>query len=142
MDDILEINLILDKQKYNLLYRSSFIILIIVIVTICIIFTFKYQSYYKTMGTMIDNKLELLVNIGDIKFIKDNQEIYLDDKKYHYHIVKIDEALYRDDNYQNYQKIYLEITSLSSINNYTYQVKIPKENKLLASYINDILKEE
>ena len=70
MDNLLEIDLILNRKKYPKIYNTSLIILIIIIVFIYIIFTYKYQSYYVIKGKMINNKLELLVNINDIKYIK------------------------------------------------------------------------
>ena len=141
VNDILEIALITDRRRYAIMYKASFIVLIFIIVFFIVIFTYKYQSYYLTMGTMIDNKLELLVNIKDIELIEKNNKISINNSIYDYKIAKVDDKLYRDDNYNNYKTIYLNVINLTNIDNYVYEVKIPKEYKTLANYLKDFLKE-
>ncbi len=91
------------------------------------------------MGTMIDNKLELLVNIQDINLINDNNTLVIDNVKYNYKIYRIDNKLYRDDSFNNYKNIYLDVTKLTNIDNFVYEIKIPKENKTLYKYIIDYI---
>lgn len=141
MNDILEVALILDHKRYKLFYNSAILLSVILFVFIIIIFTCKYQSYYITLGTMIDNKLELLVDVKDFDYVKNNSKIIIDNITYDYQIELIDDKLYRDDNYHNYKNIYLNIKDLNNIDNYVYQIKIPKIYKTLASYIKDYMKE-
>ena len=141
VNEVLEIALILDGNRYNKLYYAGLMIGIVLLIIMIAIFTCKYQSYYITMGTMIDNKLELLVNIDDLKVVKKNNIVTIDDKNYKYTIVKIDKELYRDDNFNNYKSVFLKIDNLSNIDNYVYKIKIPKEYKALVSYIKDFIKE-
>ena len=141
VNEVLEIALILDGNRYNKLYYAGLMIGIVLLIIMIIIFTCKYQSYYITMGTMIDNKLELLVNIDDIRVVEENNIVTINDKNYKYTIVKIDKELYRDDNFNNYKSVFLKIDNLSNIDNYVYKIKIPKEYKALVSYIKDFIKE-
>ena len=140
MNDVLEIALMLNKRRYAKIYNASVILIVIFFVSIIVIFTIKYQSYYITMGTMIDNKLELLVNIQDINMINDNNTLVIDNVKYNYKISKIDNKLYRDDTFNNYKNLYLDVTNLTNIDNFVYEIKIPKENKTLYKYIIDYIK--
>jgi len=139
MDNILAIDLILNKQKYSKIYNFNLIILIILLITSYIIFTYKYQTYYITKGKMVNNELELLVNIDDIKYIISNNKLIIDNTDYTYIVTEISDELYVDEYYQNYNYIYLQITNLSNINNYVYEIKIPKENKVLAKYLKNYL---
>ena len=117
MDNQLAIDLIINKQKYPLIYNATIILSSILIIITLILFTFKYQSYYVTKGAMKNNELELLVNIDE----------------------KITKEIYMDNNYNNYRYIYLKIDNLKNIDYYTYQVKLPKENKTLAWYLKKYL---
>lgn len=139
MDNLLEIDLILNRKKYPKIYNTSLIILIIILVFIYIIFTYKYQSYYVIKGKMINNKLELLVNINDIKYIKNSTNLSIDNKKYSYLLNTISNEIYVDENYNNYKYVYLKVNNLTNIDNYVYEIKIPKENKILAKYLKEYL---
>ena len=88
---------------------------------------------------MKNNELELLVNIDDIKYFKKNNILIIDDKEYSYQISKITNEVYMDNNYNNYRYIYLKVNNLKNIDYYTYQVKIPKDNKTLAWYLKKYL---
>ena len=96
MNDVLEIALMVNRQRYAKIYKTSLVLMIIFFISIIVIFTIRYQSYYITMGTMIDNKLELLVNIHDISLISDKHTLVIDNVSYSYKISKIDNKLYRD----------------------------------------------
>ena len=139
MNNLLEIDLILNRQKYPKIYNIGLILLIIILIFIYIIFTYKFQSYYVIKGKMHNNKLELLVDIKDIKFINNNKKLKIDNKLYSYKITTISNDVYIDDNYNNYKYISIEIDNLTNIDNYVYEVKIPKENKVLAKYLKEYL---
>ena len=139
MDNLLEIDLILNRKKYPKIYNTSLIILIIILVFIYIIFTYKYQSYYVIKGKMINNKLEKLENINDIKYIKNSTNLSIDNKKYSYLLNTISNDIYVDENYNNYKYIYLKVNNLTNIDNFVYEIKIPKENKILAKYLKEYL---
>lgn len=139
MNSILELALIIDRTRYRKIYNGSIVLTIIFIIVLIILFTFKYQSYYITMGTMIDNKLELLVNINDIKYIKNNHKIIIDDIDYVYKIDRIDNKLYVDEKYNNYKYVYLNISNLTNVDNYVYKIKVSKEHKALVRYLKDYL---
>lgn len=139
MSNILELDLILNRQKYPKIYKITFIINIIIIVSLYILFTFNYQSYYLIQGRVIDNKLELLVPINDIKYIKNNNKLTIDDQTYLYKLNSISSELYISNDYKNCQYIYLDVDNLVNTDNYIYEIKIPKENKTFAKYLKDYL---
>ena len=137
MNENLEIDLILNRKVYSKIYNLTSVITIILLIFIYIIFTYKYQSYYISKGKMKNNKLELLVNIDDIKNIQNNNILLINNKPYAYKISSIDSELFLDDFYDNYQYIYLEINGLTNIDNYVYEIKIKKSNKTIAEYFKE-----
>lgn len=139
MNDILDIELILKKQKYGIIYHFSFILVIILLIFLYVSFIYKYKTYYITKGTMIDGQLMLLVSIDDIEYINNNNTIKINSKYYQYQISKISEELYIDNNQKNYKYIYLKVNNLNNINNYVYEIKLVKENKRLIEYVKEYI---
>ena len=139
MSNILEIDLILNRQKYPWVYNITFIISTVMLIFIYIIFTYHYQTYYLIQGRITNNKLELFIPVTDMKYIKNNQKLEIDKQTYFYKINSIDSELYVSDDFINYQYVYLDVYNLSNIDNYIYRIKIPKENKILAKYLQDYL---
>ena len=135
MNDILDIEIILKRKKYSPIYNVGIILIIIFLIIVYILFTYQYQTYYISKGKVLDNKLELIVDVNDIKYIKNNSLIKLDDTYYNYSIEKISEELIIDNLYNNYQYVYLEVDGLKEKDNYVYQIKIPKEKQILAKYL-------
>ena len=135
MNDILDVEIILKRKKYSPIYNVGIILVIIFLIIVYILFTYQYQTYYISKGKVLDNKLELIVDINDIKYVKNNSLIKLDDTYYHYSIEKIGEELIVDNLYNNYQYIYLNVDGLKEKDNYVYQIKIPKEKQILAKYL-------
>ena len=135
MNDILDVEIILKRKKYSPIYNVGIILIIIFLIIVYILFTYQYQTYYISKGKVLDNKLELIVDINDIKYVKNNSLIKLDDTYYHYSIEKISEELIIDNLYNNYQYVYLEVDGLKEKDNYVYQIKIPKEKQILAKYL-------
>ena len=139
MNDILDIEIILKKQKYHYIYNIGYILIIIISIFVYVSYIYKYKTYYITKGTIKDNNLELLVNLNDIKYISNNNFLEIDNILYSYNINKISEDLYVDDSLNNYKYIYLNVYNLSNIDNYVYEVKLEKENKKIIEYIKDYL---
>ena len=135
MNDILDVEIILKRKKYSPIYNVGIILVIIFLIIVYILFTYQYQTYYISKGKVLDNKLELIVDINDIKYVKNNSLIKLDDTYYHYSIEKIGEELIVDNLYNNYQYVYLNVDGLKEKDNYVYQIKIPKEKQILAKYL-------
>lgn len=139
MNDILDIEIILKKQKYHVLYNAGTALMIILLIFIYIAFVYKYRTYYIVKGTMQDGNIKLLVNIDDIKYISNNNKLQIDTNSYKYTITEISEELYVDDIYNNYKYIYLKIDNLNNIDNYVYEIKILKENKKIIEYLQEYL---
>ncbi len=122
MDNVLEIDLILNQKRYSKIYNTSLIIMAIILIVIYVAFTYKYQTYYVIKGKMQDNKLELLVNISDIKYIKNNAVMKIDNELHSYRVTTISKEIYVDEKYNNYKYIYLDVNNLNNIDNYVYEV--------------------
>ena len=112
--------------------------IIILLIFIYIISTYTYESYYTIKGKALDNKIELLINPEDIMYIEENSSIKLDNITYQYTIDNIGSELLIDENYNNYQYVYLKILNFSSIDNRIYEVSIPKERVSLAKYLKNL----
>lgn len=139
MNDILDIEIILKKQKYHPIYHIGTILIIILFIFLYISCVYKYQTYYITKGIIKDNRLELLVNINDIKYISNKNTLTIDNINYKYHIESISEEFYIDESLNNYKYLYLDVKNLKNIDNYVYELKIEKENKKIIKYLKDYL---
>lgn len=139
MNDILDIEIILKKQKYSKIYNIGLVLLLILLIFIYVSFIYTYKTYYINKGTMIDGNLKLLVNLDDIKYITNNNSLKIDNIYYEYQISKISEELYVDETLNNYKYIYLKVNNLNNINNYVYEIKLVKENKKLIEYLKEYI---
>lgn len=139
MHENLVIDLIIGRQKYSKVYNFTWILLVILLITTYVIFTYRYQTYYLLKGRMINNEIELLVPIEEIEIIQKNHNLIINNTKYNYKITHINQELYIDEYYQNYCYIYLKVNNLTNLDNWVYDIKIPKENKILAKYLKDYL---
>ena len=137
MSDILDIEIILKKQKYHFIYNIGFIFIIIILIFFYISFIYKYKTYYITKGTMLDGNIQLLVNVVDLKYIINNHLIEINSYHYEYDVIKISEELYVDESLNNYKYIYLKVKNLNNIDNYVYEVKLVKENKKIIEYLKE-----
>ena len=138
MNDLLDIEVILQRKKYSKIYNFGTIMIIILLIFIYIISTYTYESYYTIKGKAIDNKIELLINPEDIIYIEKNSSLELDNITYQYTIDNIGSELLIDENYNNYQHVSLKILNFSSIDNRIYEVSIPKERVSLAKYLKKL----
>ena len=138
MNDLLDIEVILQRKKYSKIYNFGTIMIIILLIFIYIISTYTYESYYTIKGKAIDNKIELLINPEDIIYIEENSSLELDNITYQYTIDNIGSELLMDENYNNYQQVSLKILNFSSIDNRIYEVSIPKERVSLAKYLKNL----
>lgn len=139
MNDIIDIEIILKKQKYHPIYNIGTILIVIVLLFIYITFIYKYKTYYITKGTMINGNIKLLVDIDDIKYISNNNILTIDSNNYTYSIKQIDNNLYVDDSLNNYKYIYIKVNNLNNLDNYVYEIKFVKENKKIIEYLKEYI---
>lgn len=140
MNDILELECILKRNRYPFVYNFGFLMIIIIIIFLYIINTYKYQGYYVTSGVVKNGFVELLVLEDELKYTLNNEKIILDGNEYKYSVNKISDDVFIDDNYNKYRYVYILIDEIYSVDNYVYQVKIKKEKKALANYLLDYIK--
>ena len=139
MNDILDIEIILKKQKYSKIYNIGLILLIILIIFLYISSIYNYKTYYIAKGTMDNGYIKILVNINDIKYITKNNNLTIDNKNYNYSIKEISNEIYLDEKLNNYKYIYLKVANLYNLNNYVYEIKILKENKKIIEHIKEYI---
>ena len=139
MNEILDIEIILNNNKYHKIYSISTILIICIFIFIYVTTLYNFQTYYITKGKIIDNQLELIVSLDDIKYITNQSNLMINNKIYNYKIINISNELYIDESYNNYKYLYLEVKNLNNINNYVYELKIKKENKKIIEYLKDYL---
>ena len=132
MDYNLAIDLIINRQKYSKVYHFSSILFVVILVFTYVIFTYKYQTYYTLKGRVINNEIELFISPEELQTIEKGIDIIIDNEVYSYRISHITIE-------NEYYYLYLQIPNLSHIDNYVYDLKIPKENKTLAKYLKDYL---
>ena len=80
MNDLLDIEVILQRKKYSKIYNFGTIMIIILLIFIYIISTYTYESYYTIKGKAIDNKIELLGCGMWNNYIFAQKQIYLNNK--------------------------------------------------------------
>ena len=136
INDILDIEAILRRKNYSKIYSAILVLIVIIMIFIYVIFTYKYQDYFLGYARVVDNNLEISVDNQDIKYFIKNKRIELDGKMYQYEIVYIDSY---DEVDSDYQYVYIKANVSILIDNYIYQVKLPKENLLLAEYLKKYL---
>lgn len=139
MNEILDIEIILNKTKYHKIYNIGTILISIIVIFVYVTTIYNYQTYYITKGKFLDGKLELIVNLDDIKYLTNQKEVIINDKHYNYKITNISNEIYLDDKYNNYKHLYLKVNNLNNIDNYVYDLKIKKENKKIIEYLKDYL---
>ena len=139
MNDILDIEIILKKQKYGCIYNIGFILLVILLIFLYVSFVYKYKTYYISKGTIKNGQLVLLVNLDDLKYITNNNIIKINSNNHNYHIDKISEEIYVDELLNNYKYVYLLVNNLNNLDNYVYEVKLVKENKKLIEYLKEYI---
>lgn len=139
MNDILDIEVILQRKQYPIIYNIGSWLLIILLLFIYISKTYKYKTYYIAKGTMKDGYVQVLTRIEDMPYIIDNHRLKIDSVFYEYTVFKISEELYVDESFQNYKYVYLKVKNLSEINNYVYEIKLEKENKKIIEYLKEYL---
>lgn len=139
MNDILDIEIILKKQKYGCIYNIGFILLVILLIFLYVSFVYKYKTYYISKGTMKNGQLVLLVNLDDLKYITNNNIIKINSNNHNYHVDKISEEIYVDELLNNYKYVYLLVNNLNNLDNYVYEVKLVKENKKLIEYLKEYI---
>lgn len=139
MNDILDIEIILKRQKYPFIYNIGILLIMIILIFLYVSILYNYKTYYIQKGTMNDGNLKLLVNIDDIKYISNQNKIKINNQIYDYYISKISEELLVDDSFINYKYVYLKVHNLNNIDNYVYEVKIEKENKKIIEYLKEYI---
>lgn len=139
MNDILDIEIILNKQKYPTIYNIGFLLTIILLVFLYISFTYQYKTYYIAKGTMVDGDIKLFIQIDDIKYFTNNDKLIIDNVSYDYIVDRISEEIYVDETFNNYKYVYLNVKSINNINNYVYEIKLVKENKTIIEYLKEYL---
>jgi len=139
MNEILDIEVILKRNKYSKIYNVWIIMVVIVLSFLLIGSIYDYQTYLIVDSRVVNNELELLLRSDDVKYVVNNDNLSVDEKKYSYKIMKIDDELIRGIDRKMYQYVYLDVNGIKKINNYIYEVKFLKEKKKLIKYLKEYI---
>lgn len=135
--------IIMNRKTSILVKTFLFNILFLVAFVIYGINTCYYQNYLKFHSKILNFNtlyyLEVLVPVKEVFEVTKQNQILIDGKKYNYQVYKIDsDVVYK--NYNNYQKVYLEIDSLETMyhkNGYQLDVRIMVDNKKIIEYLKE-----
>ena len=134
------------RKKLPFIYKFVFVLFTLIIIVIFIIINMNYTSIINTKGIIksIDDSyyIALTIKEEDIKYLINNNSIYINNNNLYYKIHEIDENLYNNNN-SNYKIVYLKakLDKEYKINNLNVDIKLNKENKKIIYYIIDYLKE-
>lgn len=123
---IFELDMIINNKKYPFIYSSVSIIVLILLLSIYVLFFYDYHVYYKDIGIVNNNSLE----VSNKSVVLKNNIIEIDKVKYKYQILYID---------NNHEKIYLKVDNLKCIENQVLEFKIEKQKQKIIYHILDYL---
>ncbi len=124
--NIFELDMIINNKKYPFIYSSVSIILLILILLIYILCYCDYHSYYKDVGIIHNNLLE----VPNKEIILEKDIIEINKIKYKYRVSYIDNS---------HEKIYLKIDSLKYVENQALEFKIEVKRQKIIYHILDYL---
>lgn len=139
MNELLDIEVILKRDKYPMIYNIGIIGIIIIGIFIILASIYDYRTYLITNARVVNNQLELLIKCDDVKYVVDNNYLMIEHEKYEYKIIRIDNEVVTGMDNNIYQYVYLDISNTLNINNYLYQIRILKEKKKLIKYLKNYL---
>lgn len=139
MNELLDIEIILKRDKYSKIYNMGIIGVIIIGIFIILASIYDYRTYLVINGRVVDNELELLIRSDEVKYIVENNYLVVDHEKYEYKITRISDEFVTGIDNKIYQYVYLEVNNTLKINNYLYQIRILKEEKKLIKYLKNYL---
>ena len=121
MNDLLDIEIILKRDRYSRVYNFGIVGVVILGILILIACLIDFRSYVIVGGQVKNKQLELLVRCDEVKYLVDNSYFMIDKKKYRYDVKSIGEEKYFMDEGNNYQYVYVEVDDLEMINNYVFR---------------------
>lgn len=139
MNDVLDIEMTLNRKKYPYIYNSFLIVLLMLIVMFMMFCLYDYKSYYYIKGKSLNDSLEIIILDEDMSIIKNDGFLYINDKKYKYKIKSISDNVVFDEFYNRYVYVYLDVFGLTYFDNYVYELKFEKERKKIIKYFKEVL---
>lgn len=137
MNDILDIELILNRKKYSYIYCSLFVFLFIIFVFALVTIFYDIDDYYVFKAKFFNNSLELMVLEDDIDYIYSNSLLTINDINYTYVVKSIDDEYYVDNFNNVYKYVYIDVLGTTFFENLVYEVKIFKEKKKIIEYLKE-----
>jgi len=133
------------NKKTSSITNLFIIISIVIIMSLVIISNCKYKKYFHTIGQVVKEEnnyqLSLYLYPYQLKIIKNNNKLTIDNKEYNYNISYIkNEYIYINNN--SYLKVVLNINldNKDKIINNNLEIKILESNKKIFCYIKEYLK--
>lgn len=132
--------IILNRKVEPLIYLYIMIIIVIVLSLIIFITLFHYKTFYKIRSVVEkeDNLcyIRVYIPLDDVKYIINNNILYIDKKKYFYNIRNINKE-YLTDNLNTYESILLDvnISDKYCMQNLNLSLKFLKEDRRIIDYL-------
>jgi len=133
------------NKKTSSITNLFIIISIVIIMSLVIISNCKYKKYFHTIWQVVKEEnnyqLSLYLYPYQLKIIKNNNKLTIDNKEYNYNISYIkNEYIYINNN--SYLKVVLNINldNKDKIINNNLEIKILESNKKIFCYIKEYLK--
>ncbi len=139
MNNYIDSEIILQRRTSPFIYVYIMIILIVSLSLIIISILFDYEAYLDVKGVVVEDNnhfyIDIYINIDDIKFVTENNVLKINDSKYEYSTIKIDENIINDgrDNY-HVVRIDTNLKDEYKYNNLVIMIKILKCKKKIINY--------
>ena len=142
MDNLININ---DYTNFKILYPKkiySWIIILILMISIVIfsLFKLKFYFYYNDAGMIVENNL-IKINIpsNKLEFVSNNKVININDKNYNYEITKIEDPSVNPVDLSYYHEVSISIKNYKGIKNNFIDFKIMYDNKKLIEIVKEFI---
>lgn len=138
---------IIINKKTNFITKIFIYISLSILISLTIVLNFNYKKYYYTKSnvTKINSNYNLVLYLSPekLKIIKNNDSVFIDNKKYNYKINSISNEYIISNDFNNYIEVILDINlkEKDKINNNILEIKFLESNKKLFYYLKEYLKE-
>jgi len=139
MNELLDIEIILNRKKYSKVYNIGIIILCIIGMFVILTSIYDYRTYLVVPAQVKNGELQLLMKSDDVRYLIDNDYLVIDEKKYQYVVKRISDEIFQREDGNIYQYIYIDVNNFKKVNNYIYQIRVLKEEKKLIEYLKEYL---
>jgi biopolymer transport protein ExbD len=128
------------NKEINIKPYLQVVSILLSIFVIIISFNFTIEDFYKTKGTVKEEKIKLIVDINDLNKVTNNKEIIIERDIFTYEVINISDLIYNDN---IYKEVTLKIPELKDlIDNDVLDIEIIINKTNIFNYLIKTLKGE